>query len=246
MDGSLVLGTGPLGAWDGWRDGGWWPGGPQWLTGRGWPGRRAARGRSVWTGALRRWWPPGPDRRAALLVVGLLLWAVCAALGPPGAAHAAGPPTPYAVAGGVVRPAHGVWPVPPPVLRRFDPPPVRWAAGHRGVDLPAGAGRPVRSALPGTITFAGEVAGTPVTVVTHPGTGSPPLRTTYEPVSAVLPVGAAVTAGQQIGVVSGSLPVGHCTGCLHWGLLRGARYLDPLSLLGRGRVRLLPLSGAAR
>jgi len=29
--------------------------------------------------------------------------------------------------------------------------------------------------------------------------------------------------------------------CLHWGLLQGDVYLDPLALLGLGRVRLLPL-----
>jgi murein DD-endopeptidase MepM/ murein hydrolase activator NlpD len=196
-----------------------------------------------------RLWPPPPDARAVLLALGLLLWAVAAAMGPPGAAHASGTvsgagvgPTRFdGVADAGARAGRGTWPVPPPVLRKFAPPPVRWAAGHRGVDLAAGAGTVVRAALGGTITFAGEVAGTPVTVVTHPDTGSPPLRTTYEPVAASLPVGAGVATGQPIGVITGSLPGGHCGGCLHWGLLRAHHYLDPLSLLGLGRVRLLPL-----
>jgi hypothetical protein len=31
--------------------------------------------------------------------------------------------------------------------------------------------------------------------------------------------------------------------CLHWGLLRGATYLNPLTLVGAGPIRLLPASG---
>jgi hypothetical protein len=40
----------------------------------------------------------------------------------------------------------------------------------------------------------------------------------------------------------------HCfpRACLHWGLIEGRdRYLDPLTLVGAGPVRLLPLDGAA-
>jgi hypothetical protein len=49
-----------------------------------------------------------------------------------------------------------------------------------------------------------------------------------------------VAAGARIGVVEDVL--GHCgqESCLHWGLLRGDSYLDPLWLLGLGPVRLLP------
>ena len=50
------------------------------------------------------------------------------------------------------------------------------------------------------------------------------------------------------GSVIGTLQRGssHCfpRACLHWGLLRGDTYLDPLTLVGAGPVRLLPLSGA--
>ncbi|QKW24467.1 M23 family metallopeptidase [Kitasatospora sp. NA04385] len=127
------------------------------------------------------------------------------------------------------------------LLRRFEPPPARWAAGHRGVDLAAAPGTVVRAAAPGTVTFAGQVAGRPVVVVTHPGSGAPPLRTTYLPVAASAPVGTAVAAGDPIGVVTAGS--GHCpVDCLHWGLVRGDRYLDPLALLGSGRARLLPLT----
>ncbi|MFI5534257.1 M23 family metallopeptidase [Kitasatospora sp. NPDC051853] len=125
------------------------------------------------------------------------------------------------------------------LLQRFDPPPVRWAAGHRGVDLAASVGDTVRAAAPGVVSFSGMVGGRPVVTVTHPGSGSPALRTTYLPVTGV-PVGTAVSAGQPIGELTTG--TGHCaSGCLHWGLLRGKRYLDPLALLGTGRARLLPL-----
>lgn len=129
------------------------------------------------------------------------------------------------------------WPVPAPVVvRPFDPPPQPWLAGHRGVDLAARPGTPVLAAGAGTVVFAGTVAGRGVVSVDHAGG----LRTTYEPVTASVRAGAAVSAGQQLGVVTGA---GHGCACLHWGLRRGPVYLDPLTLLGRGRVRLLPLHG---
>ncbi|PZW03449.1 Peptidase family M23 [Micromonospora phaseoli] len=131
------------------------------------------------------------------------------------------------------------WPldgVPQPV-RRFDPPPRPWLAGHRGVDLLAPAGATVRSAGAGTILFAGMVAGRPVITVGH----TDGLRTTYEPVEPAVTVDTAVPAGAALGVL---LP-GHsgcpAAACLHWGLRRGPDYLDPLTLLGLGRARLLPL-----
>ena len=136
------------------------------------------------------------------------------------------------------------WPAggPSSVLNRFRAPASTWAAGHRGVDLAAGPDADIHAAAPGVIAFAGMVAGRPVVTVSHPGSGTPPLRTTYLPVTAVLPVGASVAAGQTIGrIAPGS---GHCAdGCLHWGLLRGDRYLDPLALFGAGAARLLPLQG---
>ncbi|MFE3501850.1 peptidoglycan DD-metalloendopeptidase family protein [Kitasatospora sp. NPDC059160] len=137
------------------------------------------------------------------------------------------------------------WPVGGPggVLGRFVPPAKPWAAGHRGVDLAAAPGAEVRSAAAGVVAFSGLVAGRPVVTVVHPGSGTPPLRTTYLPVTGTVPVGTGVAAGQVVGRLA---PDGrHCGArdCLHWGLLRGGRYLDPLALLGTGRARLLPLGG---
>ena len=165
----------------------------------------------------------------------------------PGAGRAAAPVG--AGCAGTPGPGARCWPVTGPgargrpvVLRGFDPPAAPWAAGHRGVDLRAGPGAVVRAAAPGVVAFAGPVAGVPVVVLALPGG----LRTTYEPVRAGLPVGTKVAAGRQVGVLSGSVP--HCPGpCLHWGLLSGDVYLDPLTLLPpslrrSGPSRLLPLA----
>ncbi|MFD4629850.1 murein hydrolase activator EnvC family protein [Streptomyces sp. NPDC058284] len=148
------------------------------------------------------------------------------------------------------RPA-AVWPVGAPtgrpqVVRGWDPPSTPYGAGHRGVDLAAPPGSPVRAAAPGHIVFAGRVAGRGVISVELDGTGDPPLRTTYEPVRASLKKGDKVGAGDEIGTLE--LPAGHCPrSCLHWGLRRAGTYLDPLSLLPpwlrhRGPSRLLPVS----
>lgn len=134
------------------------------------------------------------------------------------------------------------WPVDPPVevLRPFDPPEQRWLPGHLGVDLAAEPGQEVRAAGSGRVHFAGPVAGTPLVSVVHGG-----LRTTYLPVESDLARGDPVAAGDPLGTLAAEPP--HCPGrpCLHWGLLRGADHIDPLSLLGLGEFRLLPLPAAA-
>lgn len=134
---------------------------------------------------------------------------------------------------------HGAWPLSPrpSVARGFDPPQLRWSRGHRGVDLVGRAGQPVRSALAGRITFAGRIAGRGVVVVDHGGT-----RTTYEPVRSTAHVGDVVARGSRIGVLQRGMS--HCfpRACLHWGLLRGRTYLNPLTLVGAGPLRLLPLT----
>ncbi|AGL20374.1 peptidase M23B [Actinoplanes sp. N902-109] len=131
-----------------------------------------------------------------------------------------------------------VWPVTGVVSRRFDPPAQPWLAGHRGVDLAAAPGVPVRSAGAGTVVFAGLVAGRGVISVAH----AEGLRSTYEPVVlGSARVGSPVVAGEQIASLAPGHPGCPVAACLHWGLRRGAGYLDPLTLLGRGPVRLLPL-----
>ena len=124
-----------------------------------------------------------------------------------------------------------VWPVPAPVSRDYAPPPVVWAPGHRGIDLVAPAGTPVRAPRAGVIAWTGSIAGREVVVITHGH-----LRSTYEPVAATLEVGTAVSAGDVIGVaIEGT---SHCSStCVHWGLRRGREYLDPRLLL-RQHARL--------
>jgi len=139
-------------------------------------------------------------------------------------------------------PADGVWPLDPrpEVVAGFDPPETRWGVGHRGVDLAGRVGQPVHAALAGRVGFAGTLAGRGVVVVDHGAT-----RTTYEPVAPSVAVGENVDAGAVLGRLQ--LFGSHCfpRSCLHWGLIEGRdRYLDPLTLVGAGPVRLLPLDGA--
>lgn len=135
------------------------------------------------------------------------------------------------------------WPLHPrpAVTRGFDAPAVRWNSGHRGVDLAGVPGQPVYAAGPGTVVFAGELAGRPLVSVTHPGG----LRTSYEPVRAAVHTGQLVQAGTPIGV----LITGHAgcpvAACLHWGAMWGpasrADYVDPLGLLAETPIRLKPV-----
>jgi len=132
----------------------------------------------------------------------------------------------------------GTWPLQPvpEVVRGFDPPASPYGPGHRGVDLAGRPGQAVRTALPGRVVFAGAIAGRGVVVVRHGAT-----RTTYEPVSPTVSVGADLPGGAVIGTLQ--LAGSHCfpRACLHWGWIAGETYLDPLRLVGAGPVRLLPL-----
>lgn len=161
-------------------------------------------------------------------LLGLLLLSFCLATATPASA---GPDRP-----------DGIWPLSPEpdVIRPFEPPPHPYASGHRGVDLAGQPGQAVLAALPGTIGFAGSIGGKPVVTVLHGGR-----RTTYEPVVASVERGQSVAAGDVLGRLA--LVDSHCfpAACLHWGLVVGKgddeQYADPLSLVGSGPVRLLPL-----
>ena len=133
--------------------------------------------RSRWSGRGR----PGGGRPLWRAVVVVVCTAVGVVLG-----GAAAPPA---------RAEDGwTWPLagagPASVVRRFDPPATRYAAGHRGVDLASSPGVPVLAAGGGRVSYAGVLAGRGVLVVVHGD-----LRTTYEPVTASVPVGAEAVTG---------------------------------------------------
>ena len=128
-------------------------------------------------------------------------------------------------------------PGPPVVLTPFRPPASQYGPGHRGVDLAAAQGTVVRAAATGTVVFAGPLAGRGVVSVEL----SSGWRTTYEPVTASVALGAWVDAGDPIGVLDAGHPSCAPATCLHWGVrLPDGAYLDPMALLRPWKVRLLP------
>jgi murein DD-endopeptidase MepM/ murein hydrolase activator NlpD len=86
---------------------------------------------------------------------------------------------------------------------------------------------------------AGVLAGRGVVSVQH----AAGLRTTYEPLAVSVKEGATVARGTLLGRLVGGHAGCPWPACLHWGLRRGDVYLNPLSLVRRGPVRLLPLHG---
>ncbi|TFC90268.1 M23 family metallopeptidase [Cryobacterium sp. TMT4-31] len=139
---------------------------------------------------------------------------------------------------GQAAPAGWAWPVGPPreLTRPFEAPTSRYAAGHRGIDLVAGEGHPVRSPADGVVTFAGTVVDRPVLSIQH----GEDLVSSFEPVTATVSEGDRVLAGQVVGVVAtGS----HCTArCVHFGVRRHGQYISPMLFLGGlARAILLPL-----
>jgi murein DD-endopeptidase MepM/ murein hydrolase activator NlpD len=137
------------------------------------------------------------------------------------------------------------WPLRPRpnVVRMFDAPSPNWNRGHRGVDLAGTASQRVYAAAPGTVVFAGELAGRPLVSVAHPGG----LRTTYEPVRPDVRVGQRVGVGAVLGELEAGHPGCAVQACLHWGAMWGpaanADYVDPLGLLASTPIRLKPLHG---
>ncbi|MFZ0832227.1 MAG: M23 family metallopeptidase [Mycobacterium sp.] len=136
------------------------------------------------------------------------------------------------------------WPLRPrpAVVQTFDAPTPNWNRGHRGVDLAGAAGQQVYAAGPGTVVFAGELAGRPVVSIAHPGG----LRTSYEPVQASVWAGQLVSRGDVIGELLAGHPDCPAAACLHWGAMWGpasaADYVNPLGLLEATPIRLKPIS----
>lgn len=125
-----------------------------------------------------------------------------------------------------------VWPVVGPVIRGFDPPETTYGPGHRGIDIAAPFGTPVRAAQEGRVAFAGWVGGSLYVSIDHPDG----VRTTYSWISAAgVQRGQAVARGEVIGS-SGRGHPGAGPPHLHFGARIGDVYIDPMILLGGGSV----------
>lgn len=120
------------------------------------------------------------------------------------------------------------------VVDGFRPPAHIGAPGNRGWEYSTTPGTPVRASLGGVVAFAGPVAGNLHVSVDHPGG----LRTTYSFLADVV-----VSVGQTVRI---GTTLGHADGRFHFGLRRGATYLDPALLFRRapaGPPRLVPRPG---
>lgn len=140
-------------------------------------------------------------------------------------------------------PAYGSygWPVRGPVIRGFDPPSGPYGPGHRGIDIAAQPGTPVRAAEGGVVAFAGRVAGELHVSIDHPDG----VRTTYSFLSTVdVDTGSPVERGAVVGAAGAGHP-GTGASHLHFGARFAGRYIDPMLLLERGSlvglIHLAPL-----
>lgn len=127
-------------------------------------------------------------------------------------------------------------PVDAPVAVPYRAPACRYCAGHRGIDYATEPGAPVRAMEAGTVSFAGDVAGTTYLVVEQPDGR----RATYGRLARLTAsTGDQVRAGDRVGVAAGQVYVG---------LRVGDEYIDPTPLIGRWRraARLVPLDGGNR
>lgn len=119
------------------------------------------------------------------------------------------------------------------VATPFRAPAHRYAAGHRGFDLPAQPGEVVFSPAAGTVTFAGKVVDREVVSVRVDAF----TVVSLEPVSSGLSAGDTVAAGAALGEIASG---GHCDGeCIHLGVRVNDWYVNPMRYF-RDKPRLLP------
>ena len=159
------------------------------------------------------------SRRQALLPALLLALAVSGLLHPAARAHGQTSSVTY-------RP-----PVDAPVVDPFRAPASPYGPGNRGIEYATVPGTSVRTIAPGTVVFAGSVAGTRYVTVLH----ADGLRSSYGFLESLsVPAGAALRAGAEVGRAGDRL---------HLGVRRGDEYLDPESLFAQAapQVRLIPV-----
>lgn len=121
------------------------------------------------------------------------------------------------------------------VLEPYRAPAHAYGAGHRGIDVAAPVGTPVRAPASGVVAFRGSVVDRPLVTLAHDGG----LVTTFEPVDSELMPGDIVAAGDVIGEVAVG---GHTSpGALHIGVRVDGAYINPMMLFGEAvRAVLLP------
>jgi hypothetical protein len=133
------------------------------------------------------------------------------------------------------------WPVDGPVLRQFDLGDDPYAGGqHRGIDIGAAAGGPVRSPAAGAVTFAGTVPGGGRTLTIEAPDGY--AVTLLHLGSLAVERGAGVAEGAPVATVGPSGELEHAEPYVHLGIRLGADpngYRDPLLFLP-----LRPATGA--
>ena len=123
-------------------------------------------------------------------------------------------------------------PVDAPVIDPFRAPTSPYGPGNRGIEYATVPGTVVRAVAPGTVSFAGVVAGTRYVTVTH----ADGLRSSYGGLASVsVAQGAVLAAGAEVGRAGDTL---------HLGIRRGDEYLDPETLFAAAAplVRLIPVA----
>ena len=133
------------------------------------------------------------------------------------------------------------WPVDGPVLEPFDAPASPYGTGHRGIDIAAPVGTPIRAPAPGVVTFSGPVGGELFVTIRHAAA----VESTYSWLSAVSVRRGDVVASGSVVAATGRGHAGRTPAHLHFGVRRDGAYVDPLDLLSPGSVvgliRLAPL-----
>lgn len=121
-------------------------------------------------------------------------------------------------------------PVDAAITDPFRPPAGPYGSGNRGLDYDTSPGVPVRASAPGTVVFAGPVAGSLHVTIRH----ADGVRTSYSFLQTVVAVvGARVSTGDVVGTAGEHL---------HFGARVADAYVDPAVLFSVATaVELLPL-----
>jgi murein DD-endopeptidase MepM/ murein hydrolase activator NlpD len=102
-----------------------------------------------------------------------------------------------------------------------------FAPGHRGLDVAAPPGTPVRASAPGTVSFAGSVAANRTVSVDHAGG----VRTSYSYLGTIdVGRGDVVALGDIIGTIGTGHPDDDLPPHVHLSARRSDVYFDPVEL----------------